>query len=290
MIKNTLRFLPLLMLLFASCDTSGVKKADGGKTDTSSSLLGKKGDGSDKKNPNSDQVQDERKLLGGITVKWFEHGSGEKLKNGDMLKIDYEVRLKNGDVIDGNHLLNKPHMLFMLGFGMQTSGWDIALKEMKVGDRAEIYLPAAFARGEQEVKGLFPPNSDNYITIRIVERAKPSRVIDGNKVWLFEENTKNKELFDEGKEIEFHTMAFTPSSSLYLNTFRDNQPFKMKLEDYGLVPGLKKSLINAKKADRMWVYVPSSEAYGSKGYHDLVKPNEAILYNIYVMDVSTVAQ
>ena len=161
---------------------------------------------------------------------------------------------------------------------------------MKVGDRAEIYLPAAFARGEQEVKGLFPPNSDNYITIRIVERAKPSRVIDGNKVWLFEENTKNKKLFDEGKEIEFHTMAFTPSSSLYLNTFRDNQPFNMKLEDYGLVPGLKKSLINAKKADRMWVYVPSSEAYGSKGYHDLVKPNEAILYNIYVMDVSTVAQ
>lgn len=44
MIKNIYRFLPVLMLLFASCDTSGVKKTDGEKTDTSSSLLDKKGD------------------------------------------------------------------------------------------------------------------------------------------------------------------------------------------------------------------------------------------------------
>ena len=236
------------------------------------------------------QVQDERKLLGGITIKWFEHGSGEKLKNGDMVKIDFKVKLKNGDVIDGNHLLNKPSMLFMLGFGMQTPGWDIALKEMKIGDHAEIYLPAQFARGEKEVKGLFPANSDNYISIRIIERAKPSREIDGSKIWVFEENTNNKLKFDEGKEVEFHAMGFTPSSSIYLNTFRDNNPFKMKLEDYGLVPGLKKSLINAKKADRMWVYVPASEAYGSKGYLDIVKPNEALLYNIYVMNVTTLPQ
>ena len=78
-------------------------------------------------------------------------------------------------------------------------------------------------------------------------------------------------------------MTSTPTNSLYVNTYRLNEPFKMRLEDSGLVPGLKKALINAKKSDRMFVLVPASEAYGAKGYLDIVKPNEALFYNILVI-------
>lgn len=283
--KHLLYILGVTGILYA-CDTTGVK-TDEDKQEPKSDLL--KGDPKqdDPAISNTSEVEDEVKLKNGIVIKWFEHGEGEQVKDFDMLKIDYKVKLNNGEIIDGNHLLKKPSMLFMVGFGMQTPGWDIALKELRIGDQVEIFIPAKLARGEQEVPGLFPANSDNNLTIRILEKAKPSREVEGNRVWIFEENTKNKLKFDEGREIEFHAMAFSPSNPLYLNTFRENQPFKMKLEDYGLVPGLKKSLINAKKADRMYVFVPASEAYGSKGYLDLVKPNEPILYNIMVMDVTT---
>jgi FKBP-type peptidyl-prolyl cis-trans isomerase len=57
------------------------------------------------------------------------------------------------------------------------------------------------------------------------------------------------------------------------------------LGDQGIVPGLRKALINAKNSDRMYVYIPSAEAYGSQGYMDIVKPEEALFYNIMVMDV-----
>jgi FKBP-type peptidyl-prolyl cis-trans isomerase len=80
-------------------------------------------------------------------------------------------------------------------------------------------------------------------------------------------------------------MASTPSNALYVNTYSTNQPLNYKLSDYGLVPGLRKALINAKKADRLYIVVPSSEAYGTKGYLNLVKPNENVFYNILVMDV-----
>ncbi|MGB0915353.1 MAG: FKBP-type peptidyl-prolyl cis-trans isomerase [Crocinitomicaceae bacterium] len=130
-----------------------------------------------------------------------------------------------------------------------------------------------------------PPNADNILRIRILENIEPSREIDGNKVWVFEENKNNKIQFDEGHEIEFHCMVSTPSNPLYVNTYRSNNPVKMSLMDGGLVPGLKKALINAKKSDRMFVYVPSSEAYGKKGYQDVVMANEDLFYNILVMDV-----
>ena len=57
------------------------------------------------------------------------------------------------------------------------------------------------------------------------------------------------------------------------------------MTDNGIIPGLKKALINAKKGDRMLVVVPSSEAYGAKGSEGFVKPNEDLMYNILVMDV-----
>ena len=231
------------------------------------------------------EVVDNVTLENGIRIKWFMHGEGRGLKHGDCAIIDYKVALLDNSVVDGNHLLKKPSVPFLLGFNMQTPGWEIALMELKVGDFAEVFIPAKLARGVKGIKGLIPPNSDNILRIRILENRNPTREIEGNKVWVFEENESNKLKFDEGHEIEFHCMVSTPSNPLYINTYRSNNPFKLKLNDSGTVPGLKKALINAKKADRMFIYVPSSEAYGAKGYQDLVMANEALFYNVLVMDV-----
>lgn len=274
----------LFTSLLVSCDPSGVK---------SDPIVGEDipelmNDSLKTSNSNIDdekEVVDLKKMENGIQIKWFEHGDGERVEYGDVVEIDYKVRLDNDDVIDGNHLLKKPFVSFMVGFGMQTKGWDIALQELKVGDFVEIYLPAKMARGEQAVEGLFPANSDNFIRLKVLNKPKPSREIDGNKVWIFEENEENKEVFSEDNFVEFHSMAFTPSRPMFLNTYRDNKPFKLKLEDHGVVPGLKKALINAKIGDRMLVYVPSSEAYKSKGYLDLVKPNEDIMYNVLILNI-----
>ncbi len=231
------------------------------------------------------KIVDEKTMDNGIIIQWIEHGDGEDVIDGEVYKLDYKVFLDDKQVIDGNHLLNKPYIPFLVGMNMQTPGWDIAMNELKVGDFVEIFIPSELARGDKEVKGLFPANSNNTLKVRILGKMEPTRVVDGNKVWVFEENPNNKVLFDEKTKITFHAMVSTKSNPLYINTYRENKPFEMKLEDHGLVPGLKKALINAKKSDRMLVLVKSEDAYGSKGLLDLVKPNEDIFYNILVMDV-----
>jgi FKBP-type peptidyl-prolyl cis-trans isomerase len=228
---------------------------------------------------------DQIKLENGIEIKWFVHGNGDKLELGDVVSIDYKVYLMDSSIVDGNHLLQKESMPFMIGFNMQTEGWDIALKELKVGDFAEIYIPSNLARGEKGIEGLIPANADNILKIRILDVVAPTKETDGNKVWLLEENTTNTEAFNKDNEIEFHCMVSTPTNPLYVNTFRSNNTFKLRYGDRGTVPGLKKSLINAKKSDRFFVLVPASEGYGAKGYQDIVKPNEYLFYNILVMNV-----
>ena len=231
------------------------------------------------------KVADTKLFDNGLMIEWFEKGEGQKVKNGDLILIDYKVRLKNGDIVDGNHLINKEVFPFMVGFNLQTPGWDLALAEMSVGDFARVKIPSHLARGKKGIEGLIPPNADNFLTVRIINIEKPNRVVDGNRVYLIEENPKNNEKFGEGKEIVFHAMVSTATNPLYVNTFRTNQPFTFKLGDQGLVPGLRKALINAKTSDRMYVVIPAQEAYGDKGYLDIVQPGEDLFYNIFVMEV-----
>lgn len=221
----------------------------------------------------------------GLRIKWYKHGEGDLISDGEVVRINYAVFLEDGKKVDGNNQLGKPFP-FMVGFGMQTKGWDVALRQLKAGDSVEIFLPSDLARGEKGIPGHIPPNSSNIIRLGVVENMQPSRELDGNKVWIIAENPTEKNVFkDTTNQIDFHCMTSTPTNSMYVNTFASGEPFSTKLKDAGLVPGLKKALINAKTSDRMYVYVPSSEAYGSKGLKGMVKRNEDLFYNIMVMDV-----
>lgn len=225
-------------------------------------------------------------LDNGIEIVWLEKpADGEAIKAGDVVMIDYKVRLADSTIIDGNHLLNKPNLPFIVGYGLQPKGWDIAFKHLHVGDFARIKLPSEFARGKKGIENLVPQDADNYLTVRIISKREPSREIDGNKVWIFEENVRNKKKFNENNKIIFHTTISSESNPFYFNSYANQQPFELRLTDNGVVPGLKKALINAKKGDRMFITVPADQAYGSKGYLNIVKPNESLLYNVLVMDI-----
>lgn len=238
---------------------------------------------SDKSEP---PVIDKKVLTNGIEIKWFKHGNGVDIQDGDMVEIDYKVSLEDGKIVDGNHLLKHKSFPFMVGFNMQTEGWDLALNEMRVGDHAEIFIPSELARGEKGIKGLIPPNANNILNIKCLSKKEPGRKLEGGtRVWLMREELANTNRFNKGKKIIFHSWVSSTSNTRYYNTENVGRPISYEWKDEGLTPGLKKALLGAKRSDLMLVHVPSSEAYGVKGFKDLVKPNEDLLYRIWVMDI-----
>ena len=285
-------FLLLISVLF-SCNNSGVNKSPDLKAKISEvKQKTVKDDVETPINTENQSVDSNKVFDNGIVISWIEKGQGEKINDEDVVLIDFKVTLDDGKVVDGNHLWEKEYFPFIVGYQMQTKGWDFALRQLKVGDVANIKIPAKLARGEQGIKkegekGWFiPPNSDNYLTIKVIDKMKPTREVDGNKVWLFEESKKSKLLFAEDNAVQFHCMISTKSNPFYYNSYREKDPYTLYMSDRGIVPGLKKALINAKRGDRMLVLIPSSEAYGSKGLEGMVKPGENLLYNILVTDVT----
>jgi FKBP-type peptidyl-prolyl cis-trans isomerase len=226
------------------------------------------------------------KFKNGLEIKWFEHGKGQNLDSGEVVLINYQVFLKDGTLVDGNELLKKSALPFLVGFGMQTKGWDLALVNLVVGDFVEVLIPSKLARGEKGIKGLIPANADNVLRIKVLKKIAPSRVIEGTKVWLLKENKEEQKKANKSNTIEFHYMVGTPTNPLYDYSYKRNVPFRLRFTDHGVVKGLKDALINAKKSDKIWIVVPPSNAYGNKGLLDLVKPNEKVFYDIFVMEVS----
>ena len=271
-----------MALSLVGCNVEGVKKEINEDKNIVSDL---KKTNSTNKTLVPTKIKNELKLKDGLEIKWFKHGEGEKLKEEEVIQINYQVFLEDGTLVDGNELLNRSSLPFLVGYGMQTKGWDLALLHLKVGDFVEIFLPAKLARGKYGVKGLIPPNANNIIRIKILSKIKPTRKIDGVKVWLLEENNAELAKASESNTIDFHYMVGTKSNPKYDLSYRRGVPFRMRFSDNGLVSGLKKGMLGVKRSDKVWVLVPPEEAYGNQGLLDLVKPNEKLFYDIFVVEV-----
>ena len=234
------------------------------------------------------KVENTKSLENGIFIKWFKKTNGEKIKKGEMVLIEYRLALSDGKIIDGNNRLNYPCMPFVVGYNMQTPGWDIGLQQLAVGDFAKIEIPAALAMGEKGIKGIVPPNSSNWLYVKVLARVNPGVNDNGIVSWKWKDGESNGNLSEPDKEISFHAIVSTESKSSVMNSYQSNFPLKYIPGQKTIVPGLRKLLKNAKKGERYIVVLDSEKAYGSRGYANLIKPNEKVLYNIEITDVRSI--
>jgi FKBP-type peptidyl-prolyl cis-trans isomerase len=231
----------------------------------------------------------QQKFDNGIVIKWYEKGEGALLEDEHVYKLDYEVLLEDGSVVDGSKIINRKWVHFLLGFELQTKGWDFALRKLKIGDFAEIVIPSELARGKEGIKGLIPPDAVNILRVKVVGEVQPDRVIDGTKVWTLAHSKKaEEEKVKEDSEIIYDYIVSTPSNPRYVNSHYNGNPYNFHFDDQGIVIGLKKALFGVTKYDRLWVVVPPEEAYGKKGLLDIVKPNEPVLYDLFIRDIKNV--
>jgi len=218
-------------------------------------------------------------------IKWILKGKGRKLKKGEMALIDYRLALPDGKIVDGNNRVNMPFIPFVIGYNMQTPGWDLAFEELTPGDFVKIEIPADLALGSKELKGIIPANSDNWLYVKVVALVTPSVNEDGVTSWKIKDGEGASLAKDPSKEISFHAMVSTESKASVMNTRLGNYPLKYSPGQKTIVPGLRKIMKNAKKGERYFIILEAPQAYGARGYADLVKPNEQVFYNIEIMDI-----
>lgn len=295
--KEKVISLILLVLLFSSCSNDKKNKSVKNKekvenkkplttkTDTLSEFDQAK---ANLKTFEKGKIEHTKSLENGVFIKWFKKSEGEKIKKGEMVLIEYRLALPDGKIIDGNNRVNFPFIPFVVGYNMQTPGWDIGLQQLAVGDFAKIEIPAPLAMGEKGIKGIVPENSSNWLFVKVLARVTPGVNENGVVSWKWKDGENQKNIDNSEKEISFHAIVSTESKSSVMNSYKSNFPLRYVPGQNTIVPGLKKLLKNAKKGERYIVILDSEKAYGSRGYTDLIKPNEKVLYNIEITEVRAI--
>lgn len=107
------------------------------------------------------------KLDGGVYMSITKKGTGAKVKAGQAVAVIYKGMLVNGKVFE-----EKPKedpLVVHAGIGEVSKGFDIAISNLTVGDRAKVYVPAALAYGAQKVGDYIPAFSNLIFDMEIAE-------------------------------------------------------------------------------------------------------------------------
>jgi len=103
----------------------------------------------------------------GLRYAIIEHGRGLKVAAGDIVVLDYTVKLITGDVIYSS--AQSGYKEFVVGRGGVESGLEEAVLQMHVGDRGRFILPSHLAYGLLGDDNLIPPKSTLIYEVKVID-------------------------------------------------------------------------------------------------------------------------
>jgi FKBP-type peptidyl-prolyl cis-trans isomerase FklB len=105
-------------------------------------------------------------LPSGIQYRVLETGSGERPGPDDKVRVHYQGTLLDGSVFDSSLKRGEPAEFPLAGV---IPGFREALSNMQVGDRWEVFIPAALAYGERGAGAKIGPNETLVFDIQLLE-------------------------------------------------------------------------------------------------------------------------
>jgi FKBP-type peptidyl-prolyl cis-trans isomerase len=233
------------------------------------------------------KVEYRKKLSSGIVLKWIERGAGPGFKSGEMALIDYRLGTPDGRIIDGNNRIDLPFIPFVVGYSMQTQGWDLAFAHLRVGDFVKIEIPAALAYGSKGIKDVLAPNTPNWLYVKVLSKIKPSIDANGIRAWKLADGQPFEQEAGGVKEIAYEFVASTPNKPNAIVARKFPQRFVVGQKT--TVPGLRKILKNALQGERYYLVLAPEQAYGSKGYGQVIAPNEPVFFLLDIVGVRSIS-
>lgn len=103
----------------------------------------------------------------GLTYIVTKQGTGEQLKAGDNVIVNYTGLLTNGQKFDSSLDRGEP-LSFPLGAGRVIKGWDEGFQKLRIGDHATFIIPASLGYGSRGAGGVIPPDATLIFIVEVV--------------------------------------------------------------------------------------------------------------------------
>lgn len=106
----------------------------------------------------------------GLQYEVIEAGNGPKPVKDDVVEVNYEGKLVDGNVFDSSIKRGKS---VEFAVGSVIPGWVEALQLMQVGEKVKLYIPSELAYGAEGMPPVIPPNSVLIFDVELINIKKP---------------------------------------------------------------------------------------------------------------------
>ncbi len=104
----------------------------------------------------------------GLKIQDLIIGTGQEVKSGDTVTVNYLGTLENGTKFDSSYDRNQPFTT-QIGVGQVIKGWDEGIVGMKVGGKRKLVIPSSLGYGEQGAGSSIPPNATLIFEVELLE-------------------------------------------------------------------------------------------------------------------------
>jgi len=121
-----------------------------------------------------------------VSVVRMEVGDGETFPSyGDTLSVEYRGMLaEDGTEFDSSYAPSRAAHVpftFRVGMGKVIRGWDEALPQISVGEKALIFVPACKAYGARGAPPKIPPNADLKFEVTLLKLTRQTSCLGGGQ-------------------------------------------------------------------------------------------------------------
>jgi peptidylprolyl isomerase len=102
----------------------------------------------------------------GLQMQDLTVGTGQEVKSGDTVTVNYLGTLTDGTKFDSSYDRNQPFTT-QIGVGQVIKGWDEGIVGMKVGGKRKLIIPPSLGYGSQAA-GSIPPNSTLVFEVELI--------------------------------------------------------------------------------------------------------------------------
>jgi len=115
-----------------------------------------------------DELKSEPIIPSSLGIEILVPGSGEAVKIGDRVKVNYSGSFLDGEEFDSNWNKGNP-FIFPGGAGYVIKGWDFGLIGMRVGEKRKLTVPPELGYGVTGPPGgLIPPNATLVFEVELL--------------------------------------------------------------------------------------------------------------------------
>ena len=83
--------------------------------------------------------------------------------------MNYTGTLEDGSIFDSSLNPGREPFTFTLGVGSVIKGWDLGVKDMKVGGKRKLTIPPELGYGDKGAGNVIPPGATLIFEVELLE-------------------------------------------------------------------------------------------------------------------------